>query len=399
MERQTLHKTQTSPAQGNRVQRKTGDSSAGPHLPGLQSSIGNQAVQRLINSPIVQGKLVQRKCDVCEGDECAKCAAGAQTMNGPLEEDERKSDQERLLNQPVSSQTETPPTPAIPGERPAVPAEASAGEEDRPLVNVPSVEYILPYDHSPLAAPGERVIFGAVFNDPTPGDYRLEYSTTGGHFDSATGPTTKTIAGLVAGNVDFFVPTPWTGTSAVRVVLRLRRISTNAVVQTETWNFALKSRYPTTMTQRETTGERTMPADYTYDIGPRLRTGRAPFYQHQTILERFGAWSLANIVPADINGAYRTRHSLNSTAAITSHFIGATNTGLNGTFTVDANDRIGDRHDGAINVSNLVTNLVAPKDIDIALPQVYEAQPGTTLGSYTITRVRKANGTWRVRKG
>jgi hypothetical protein len=178
----------------------------------------------------------------------------------------------------------------------------------------------------------------------------------------------------------------------------LKKISTNTFVQTETWNFGLKTRYPTTMTQVETTGERNMPAAYTYDIGPPLLVATPPYYEHQTILERFSNWRLANIVPADIVGAYRTANSLTSTAAISQHFL--TNyAGLNGTFTVNANDRIGDQHSGAPDVSNLVSKLVTPKEIHVALPQVYEAKPGTTLGSYTITRIRKTDGTWKVKKG
>lgn len=45
-----------------------------------------------------------------------------------------------------------------------------------------------------------------------------------------------------------------------------------------------------------------------------------------------------------------------------------------------------------------MANLTAPKDIEIALPQTYEAQPGTALGRFTITRVHKTDGTWKVKK-
>ena len=282
------------------------------------------------------------------------------------------------------------------GQRQAV---ASADKQNGTIVNAPSATYILPFDRHPLAAPGERVIFGSQFSDASPASYQLEYSTTGGHFNSATGPTTRTIAGLVSGNVDFFVPTPWRGTSTVRVVLKVRKISDNSIARTETWDFGLKTRYPTTMTQREGTGERNMPAVYTYDIGPAVTSLRPPFYEHQTILERFGNWSLPNIVPADIAAAYRTANSLNSAAAVSQHFLGPTNTGLNGTFTVDANDQIFDQHGGHPNLSNLVSKLAMPKDIEVALPQVYEAKPGTELGKYTVTRVLKADGTtWKVKK-
>jgi hypothetical protein len=40
----------------------------------------------------------------------------------------------------------------------------------------------------------------------------------------------------------------------------------------------------------------------------------------------------------------------------------------------------------------------ARKDIEIALPQTYEAQPGTAPGRFTITRVHKTDGTWKVKK-
>ena len=377
---------------------------------GLQSPVGNQAVQRLINSPIIQAKLnagppiVQRKCDLCEGEECAKCAEGAQSVqrksssivDGPTEQRKNESEQEPVTDGPPT-ETQTNESAPQSNETAVEPAGPPTNQPTETVSDAPTATYIVPFDRSPLAAPGERIIFRAQLTDPTPADYQLEYSTTGGHFDSATGPTTRTIAGLVSGNVDFFVPSPWLGT-ALQVVLKVKKVSNNSVVQTETWNFGLKTRYPTTMTQRETTGERAMPASYTYDIGPALLVATPPYYEHQTILERFSNWSLANIAPADIDGAYRTANSLNSAAAISQHFL-PNYAGLNGTFTVNADDRIGDRHDGAPNVSNLVSKLVTPKDIEVALPQTYEAKPGTTLGSYTITRVRKTNGTWMVKKG
>jgi hypothetical protein len=151
------------------------------------------------------------------------------------------------------------------------------------------------------------------------------------------------------------------------------------------------------MTQQEGTGEVDLPGDYTYDIGPARPSGTRPFYQHQTILEGFDNWSIGNIAPADITEAYRNAHGLTSAAAITTHFIGAY-PGLNGTFTVDADDQVGDRHNGHPNVENLAGNLTTPKDIEVALPQTYEAQPGTALARFMVTRVRKTNGSWKVKK-
>jgi hypothetical protein len=59
---------------------------------------------------------------------------------------------------------------------------------------------------------------------------------------------------------------------------------------------------------------------------------------------------------------------------------------------------ITDEHSNHPNVDTLVSNLVSLKEIEVALPQTYEAQPGTELGRYTIARVRKTDGSWKVKK-
>ena len=124
-----------------------------------------------------------------------------------------------------------------------------------------------------------------------------------------------------------------------------------------------------------------------------------PFYQHQTILERFANWRLANVEPADIAAPYRAANGLTTADAVSRHFLPAY-AGDNGTFTVDANDAIADRHSGNPDLSNLVANLAAPKEIEVALPQTYEARPGVPLGNYVVTRILKADGrTWKVKKG
>jgi len=265
------------------------------------------------------------------------------------------------------------------------------------VTDAPTATYIVPFDHSPLAAPGERIVCRAEFTGGTAGDYEIVYTTTGGHFTTASGPTTLTIQGLTSGNVNFFVPTPWNGTDAVSMTMQLKKKSDGSAVQTETWNFGKKAYYPTAMTQQQGTGEVDLPGDYDYDIGPARPSGTRPFYQHQTILEWFDNWSISNIVPADITEAYRNAHGLTSAAAITTHFVG-TYPGLNGTFTVDADDQVGDRHGGHPDVENLASNLTTPKDIEVALPQTYEAQPGTALARFMVTRVRKTNGSWKVKK-
>jgi hypothetical protein len=263
--------------------------------------------------------------------------------------------------------------------------------------DAPAARYIVPFDRAPRSSPDERVIFRAEFTDPHPAHYRIEFSTTGGHFDSQTGATTKTIAGLTSGNTDFFIPTGWNGTDTMRVVMRLKKVSDGSTVQTETWNFRARGTAPTTMTQQENDSERNLPGVYSYLMGPALATGSRPFYRHQSILEWFEGHTISNIAPADIQEAYRNTHGLTSADAITNHFIGAYS-GNNGTFTVDSADKVYDQHGGHANVTNLVSRLVTPKEIHIDLRQIYEATPGTALGRYMVRRIRKTDGSWKVRK-
>ena len=312
-----------------------------------------------------------------------------------------------VLNAPVATAqtaptTQTAPVVQAPQTAPARQPSSQPGAAAPPkasATNAPAAQAIIPFDTSPLASPGERIIFNAVLTDPSPGDYQLEYSTTGGHFNTDTGATTVTVAGLSSGNLSFFVPTPWDGRSAVTVTLIVRKKSDHSAASTTTWTFGLKAHIPTTVTQKEGTGERNMPAIYTYDLGPALPPAHKPFYEHLTILERFDSQHLANITPEDIKPAYRTAHALNTADAVSRAFVDP-GSGGNGTFTVDANDQIFDQHSGTFNLATLVANLVAPKDIEVALPQTYEATPGTALGRYTITRVLKSDGTtWKVKKG
>jgi hypothetical protein len=385
----------------------------------FQRTIGNQAVLRLMEQENSAGGAATPSLSYgldrmamhgsrrgtgpapIQRNSSAARTSGQAVTNGPLlgvqrDEEVKKPDPKSAAAataQPAA--TTAGPQPATTSAQPAS-ATPAAGKEA--VHNAPSATYIIPFDHSPLAAPGERVIFRSELTDPSPGDFKLEYSTTGGHFDSASGGTSKTIAGLSSGNVDFFVPKPWDGTATVQVVLKVKKTSDSSVVQTETWNFALKAHVPTTITQKEGSGEINLPGVYSYDLGPALATGHKPFYEHQTILERFSAQTLGNIGPADIKPAYRTAHSLDTAAKVSQHFVDS-GSGGNGTFTIDANDQIFDKHDGHSDLTNLVANLTAPKDIEVVLPQTYEATPGTALGNFKITRVLKADGTtWKVKK-
>jgi len=282
---------------------------------------------------------------------------------------------------------------------PPAPAPAPATVRSAAVADAPVKKYIGPFDRTPLAAPGERIIFEGAFTDPSPADYQVEFSTTGGAFNTPAGPDTVTVAGLDSGNINFFVPLLWNGAGPMQVVLRVRKIADNSVVRTETWNIGLKTNLPTTMTQREATGERPLPSVYHYDIGPVQIPMQPPFYEHQTILEKFTNWRLANVAPADIAEPYRTQNGLTTADEVSRHFL-ADYAGSNGTFTVDHDDAIADRHNGHPDLRNLVANLATPKPVEVALPQTYEIKPGVPLGNYVITRILQADGTtWKMKKG
>jgi hypothetical protein len=278
-----------------------------------------------------------------------------------------------------------------------VPGPAPGTDESTAVRDAPAKVYVGPFDRNPLSSPGERIIMEAEYRDATPSDYQLEWTATGGHFASQTGPQTLTQAGLASGNVAFFVPTGWLGLDGVRVQLVVRKLSDRSVARTETWSFGLKARIPTTMTQQQGGDERDLPSRYRYDIGPPIPPYAKPYYEHVSVLEAFENWRLANVEPGDIAEPYRNANGLTTAAAVSQHFLPAY-AGSNGTFTVDHDDQIADKHNGHPNLAKLVRNLAAPKDVEVALPQTYESKPGTALGKYLVTRILKTDGTWKVRK-
>ncbi len=261
----------------------------------------------------------------------------------------------------------------------------------------PVAQTLIPFDRTPLAAPGERIIFNDDFTHASPGNFQLVYTGVGGKFDSAAGTASKTVAGLRSGNVDFFVDAAWNGTDAVTVKLQVKKTADNAVVQTVNWTFGKKTYYPTTITQQETEDERPLPSSYRYKLGPDRGGDGKDDYLHQTILEKFGQRT-CNIAPDELKPAWKTAHpGVTSAAAITAHFFGTSSN--NGTFTVSAGDRIGDRHSGfRPTLAQLQAALITMKEVHVELPQTYEAQPGVALGNYTVRRIMKPDGTLKLKK-
>jgi hypothetical protein len=264
--------------------------------------------------------------------------------------------------------------------------------------NAPAATYIIPFDRHPKSSPGEQIIFGAVFTDPQPNDYKLVFTGVGGDFNSAaSGTKTVTVPGIVRNNLNFFIDAAWDKRTAVTVRLQLQKTSDSSVVQTESWTFAPKTVAPTTVTQREAATERALPSVYSYKCGPDLHADGRDDYLSQTVLETFQA-NASNLTVADVKPAYATAHGLTTDQQVTNHFFGS-DAGNNGTFTVSAGDLFFDQHGGGMpDKATFEAALVAMKEIHVDLPQVYSASPGTVLGNFTVRRILKADGSKKLKK-
>jgi hypothetical protein len=262
------------------------------------------------------------------------------------------------------------------------------------LIGTPVERYLVPFDHAPQSAPGERIIFRAEYDHPTRALFRLVFSGTGGTFDAVGGPTSKTIGGLESDNVYFLIASGMTAATPTTVRLEVQ-LTDGTVVKSENWTFGVKATTPTTMTQLETEADRPLGSVYTYQLGPDIGTPGQPDYEHQTILERFEART-CNITVADLKPAYASAHGLTSAAAITAHFFGTSS--RNGTFTIDNQDRVYDRHGGMPDKAVFEAALVTMKEITCDLPQIYEVQPGVPLARFIVRRVLRVDGTKWLRK-
>jgi hypothetical protein len=263
---------------------------------------------------------------------------------------------------------------------------------------VPALTYDVPFDRAPRSSPGERIIFNERLTYPLPHDYhKLVYTATGGGFDAAGGAASKTINGLTSGNLDFFIDAAWTGAAAVTVKCEVKTRSTDLVVRTIDWTFSKKTTVPTEMRQIEGEGRVALPGVYSYKLGPDIGTAGGPDYEHQTILERFGART-CNITMAELKPAFQTAHpEITSDADICAHFFGTSSS--NGTFTVDASDQVYDQHGGGVpDLADFQAALVTMKEITCDLPQVYEVTPGVALARFNVRRILTVGGAKMVAK-
>ena len=74
-------------------------------------------------------------------------------------------------------------------------------------------------------------------------------------------------------------------------------------------------------------------------------------------------------------------------------------TGANASFTVDADDKIHDQHDGGLqDKAFFESKLKKMKEIYFDTVQTYTVKPGTALGTYNIRRILKPDGSKVVKK-
>jgi hypothetical protein len=258
----------------------------------------------------------------------------------------------------------------------------------------PVAQYVIPFDRAPKSSPGEQIIFGATYTHATPNNFKLVYTSVGGHFDSqGSGTRTKSIPGLHIRNLDWFIDAAWNGTSAVTMKLEVQKTD-GTVVTTTNWTFSKKAYQPTTITQQEGEGERDNPAVYNYKVGPSRNTGHDDYIGF-TVLEKFGPYR-SNLKVADIKPAYAQANALDSDAKVAAHFFpGSSN---HGTFTISAGDKMADKHGGMAGGDEAQAQLATPKQVEKILDQTYESDPGTALGNYTITRILKTDGSKKITK-
>jgi hypothetical protein len=113
------------------------------------------------------------------------------------------------------------------------------------------------------------------------------------------------------------------------------------------------------------------------------------------VLETFGLYR-SNLKVADIKPAYAQANGLDSDAKIAAHFFPGSSD--HGTFTISAGDKMADQHAGMAGGGEAQAQLIAPKQVEKILDQMYESDPGTALGRYTITRILKSDGSKKITK-
>lgn len=294
----------------------------------------------------------------------------------------------------------------------ATEAEAATETSDGELVNQPSpgtsirqgstisVRYSVPLDKNNIqASAGETMIFGVVAQDSgSSGDrYTTNYTVAGaGEFDTAgSGTRSKQVNGIVSRNVYMITNSNWSS-GTITVTAKIRNQTHNRDEVTIIWTIRQRTGpAPTGLTKvagPSASSWSRAPAVYTYKATPdRGADGRAD-YQGQTVLEAFGQVSPLGFTMADLKTTWkRANPTLNTPTKVARHIW---NSGGNGTFVFNAQDRIADRHGGFGTTSPFTAAAMADADgIGYRLPQEYRVG-SAVIGRCNIDRrYTTANGT------
>jgi hypothetical protein len=269
----------------------------------------------------------------------------------------------------------------------------------------PVEEYQCPFDLAPQSSPGERILFNGEYllvHEPIAHYHELVATATNGSFDTQGGTASKTfrtgndVNRIDTGNFSFFLPTAFAAGDTASVKIDIKTRSTGAVVHTKTWSFTPRSAAPTDVTQSEPGTEVAIGSTYTYTLGPAIPPLAPPFYEHQTVLEEFQQ-RVSNLDVADMDPAWMLANGITDKAGIDRKLFGAGSN--NGTFTADDNDQYFDVHGGGQDtLDEAASHLASPKEVYVDLPQTYTAGPGNVIGTFTVRRIRHADGSYGLRK-
>ena len=271
------------------------------------------------------------------------------------------------------------------------------------------------------ASPGEQMIFNLRFEDKDrrrpkgtttwteftgAGPYELKMNISGdAEFDSSgSGSKMKTFTSLRTGNVNMFIDSAWTGTTiTVTATLEDKATpppapdfgSTKDANKTITWTIIKRTTCPTSMVTVSGAVNvfRPNPAIYGYRMDPDLPPPGRPDYENQTILETFGNVTANGFTMSDVTAAFKTANPTLNTPNKVAVFLW--NTSNNGTFVVNAQDRIFDRHGGFGSVSAF-TAAARASGIGYIKPQDYRCD-SNVIQSYDITR-RNVGGVITIKK-
>ncbi len=376
----------TSHAEPTNVQQHEADiESSFSETPGFQNSRPEASMQLQQQSAANSSSQVQQLMALQAGANAHIGANQPHTMQRVAENGASTSEMEgEELGMAMESETDGP--------------EFTTATEDTGMdSDAPPVEkYVIPFDRNPKSVKGETIIFGAVFGHATPNDYKQVWTSKGGDFDAKdSGTATKTFPGLKKRNIYWIIDDEWDGATATEVKLEVQKTSDNSVVKTYEWKFSEKPYFPTEITQLDGEEEKNLPGVYRYKVGPDRGEDGTDDYVGHTILETFGQ-NTTNLKLADVKEDYAVTKGLTSDADVLNHFFPTGSN--NGTFTVSAGDRIADKHSGFSGADTVAGALKANKEFYKELPQSYEAKPGVSIGDYKIRRIRKTDGSLKIKK-